>query len=144
MSRTVYYTDHFTDLISSVVSEVFYDSNRGELFVVLNSGVIAGYSGVSKTVFGNFHNAASRGSFWNHEVKNRYGTLNGDVNFAPFEPASEGTKTANFTVVVNVNGDLKFDLDASDVQSAVDKVKDLLDKSVVDGVFFVKEVKFNQ
>lgn len=150
MTRTIEYTDSFVPAKpSEVIAEVFHDSNHNELFVVLHSGSICGYAGVSSYLFNEFKKAESAGKFWNTHIRWNHAGLNGDVNFTPYHRGASEAKPAlasgnkAFSVVVSVNGDLKFDLDAEDVVAATQKVYELIEKSVVDGVYFVKEVKVN-
>lgn len=147
MTRAFEYTDSFAPK-SSVIEKVFYDKNRNEMFVKLHSGIVAGYSNVALSAFDDFAASESAGQFWNWYIKNHYGTLNGDVYFIPrSEPSGKHDFTnagnKNFSVTVTVNGDLKFDLDAGDVVEATKRVYELIEKSVVDGTYFVKEVKVN-
>lgn len=152
MTRTIEYTDSFIPAKpSEVIAEVYHDSIHNELFVRLHSGSICGYSGVSGYMFLEFKKAESAGKFWNTHIRWSHAGLNGDVTLVPYDEgeaavadkSSLDTGNKAFSVVVSVKGDLKFDLDAEDVVAATQKVYELIEKSVVDGVYFVKEVKVN-
>lgn len=142
MTRTVEYTDHFEPTkYSEVVKEVFYNKDTQELYVCLHSGTIAGYTGVREAEYVGFSQSQSAGKYWNWYIKGNYSTTSGDVNFVPVsEPASKAS-TSTTTVLVHVEGDLKFDLDSTDILEAVKQVTQLVDKALVDGISFVKEVK---
>jgi hypothetical protein len=148
VTRTIQYTDSFKPAkYSEVIEEVFYVDDRKELYVKLHTGVVAGYSNVPDWSYEGFKDAESAGRYWNWDIKGKYGTINGDVNFIPFEkPAAVSAKTGNqsFSVVVQIDGTLKFDIDAEDVGAAVAKVSELVDKTLYDGTYFTKEVKFNK
>lgn len=142
MTRTVEYTDHFEpSKYSEVIKEVFYNKDTLELYVVLHSSNIAGYTGVGEHEYKGFSNSGSAGQYWNWYIKGNYSTTSGDVNFVPFSEPVNINSHSKTTVLVHVEGDLKFDLDSTDILSAVKQVRTLVDKALVDGISFVKEVK---
>jgi hypothetical protein len=75
------YTDSFTtEGTSSVIADVFYNSNNRQLVVALNSGILCGYSDVEPTLFTAFsvtnsarvddgNTSASVGYYWNTFIK---------------------------------------------------------------------------
>lgn len=158
MSKRVYFTHFFYPYQSEVIFGVFYDEKHKELYVRLRDGTVCGYGGIDLLEYERFSRASSAGRHWNSFIKGNpaYHTLSGDVLFTKAdrrvekaEPAVESnddTEQAggkSFTVLVHVEGDLKFDIDAEDLLSATKNVHDLVSKSVVEGAFFVKEVKAN-
>ena len=141
---TVLYTNSYEFNDSSVIRAIFYRRNSEELYVVLHSGTVAGYANVPPSVFSSFVMARSAGEYWNNEVKPHYTGISGDVVFAPADQQQEAGGKQNFSVLVTVNGDLKFDLPAENIQTAFDKVNELVGKTVVDGTYFIKGVNVNQ
>lgn len=149
MTNTVHYTDDFEGH-SSVIDHVYYDAKRNELYVLLHSGAVCGYLSVPQNTFDQFKHADSAGSFWNAYVKWNFRGTSGDVNFVPAQKTEQlmrnpqAAENKKFTVIVNVQGDLRFDLDAEDIVAATKQVYDLIEKSVVNGTYYVKEVKDNK
>lgn len=149
MTNTVHYTDDF-EPDSVVIDHVYYDAKRNELYILLHSGTVCGYLSVPQNTYDRFKSSNSAGTFWNAYVKYNFRGTSGDVNFAPAEKAEQNMtnpqtqENKKFSVIVNVQGDLRFDLDAENIVAATKQVYDLIEKSVVDGTYYVKEVKQNQ
>ena len=57
---------------STAIRHLSYDSTRRELSVRFVSGRRYVYADVPPEVFEAFSNAASRGAFFNHEIRDRY------------------------------------------------------------------------
>lgn len=76
------YTDR-AEFDSSAVYEAFYDDDSQRLFVVLTSGKVCGYEGVSRSLWEDFLDSTSAGRFWNKEIKRNRNLrkLSGDVDF---------------------------------------------------------------
>lgn len=148
--REVRFTHFFrNDKADSVVREAYYDNANLQLFVVLSNGTIAGYKAVPWSEWAEFGNASSKGRYWNNFIKFNYTGIDGDVTFRyakqiesePEEEPEEPYKT--FRVVLSVTGDLAFDVQASDLQAAVDKASGLVHNSLVEGTVYAKEVKLS-
>lgn len=148
--REVRFTHFFrNDKTDSVVREAYYDNANLQLFVVLSNGIIAGYKQVVWSEWVGFENASSKGIYWNHFIKPNYDGIDGDVTFRyakqvepePEDDLPEPDKT--FRVVLTVSGDLAFNVQAEDLQSAVDKASGLVHNSLVDGTVYAKEVKLS-
>lgn len=146
MTNTVHYTDDF-EPDSVVIDHVYYDAKRNELYILLHSGSVCGYLSVPQDIYKNFTKASSAGSYWNSYIKWNYRGTSGDVNFVPAQKSESkpalATNAKQYAVVVNINGDLRFDLDGQGADAVIAKVKELVDKTLVDGTFYVKEVKIN-
>lgn len=74
LTRDFFYTDHEKVTNSTVISDLYYNSNDQSLVVVLHSGVKAGYQNVPGDVYRNFaaENTGfygSVGAYWNSWIK---------------------------------------------------------------------------
>jgi hypothetical protein len=58
---------------STAIRSLFYDAAKSELWVTFVTGRRYVYADVPSDVFEAFANAASRGAFFNHEIRDRYG-----------------------------------------------------------------------
>jgi hypothetical protein len=69
----IVYTHHMQTPKSSVIADIYYVDTSEEMFVVLNSGVIAGYVNVPFNVYQNFAAqeslGGSVGKYWNEWIK---------------------------------------------------------------------------
>jgi len=153
VTKPFYYTHRFVS-DSSIIEAVYFNSYTNQMFVVLRGkDDVCGYSGVQYDQYLLFKHAESHGRHWNKFVKGKYLGLDGDVYFLAYSeernvPVNSTAEIAqarperSFSVTVNFEGDLKFDVhNQEDLSGAVDFVKRLMDKSVVDGIYHVKEVK---
>ena len=57
---------------STAIRSLFYDSAKSELWVTFVSGRRYVYTDVPAEVFEAFNTAESRGTFFNHEIRDRY------------------------------------------------------------------------
>ena len=57
---------------STVIRSLFYDSAKSELWVTFVTGRRYVYGDVPPEVFQAFNDAQSRGTFFNHEIRDRY------------------------------------------------------------------------
>lgn len=122
--RRVVYVDHFIANNSSVIREAFLAHN-GDVYVVFNTGRVAGYLGVGQWVFKAFSNAKSAGQYYNAYIKDSFAGLNGNVTFVQYgatvTPVAAPQRVA--TAVVDNSYDVVFDLDGKEVVFPV-KAKD--------------------
>jgi KTSC domain len=57
---------------STAIRHFFYDSTKRELRVIFVTGRHYAYADVPSDVFDAFKTAESRGTFFNHEIRDRY------------------------------------------------------------------------
>ena len=146
MTKQVNYTDTF-DADSDVIDKVYYDEKYRELYVVLNSGTVIGYSSVPRYTFDHFRGAISKGSFWNRSIKGYFRGISGDVQFVAPKPAEHVSaeslnvpSATEFTVVVEVSGTLKITGSARDATDALRKANEILAQTF-EGTAKVKELR---
>lgn len=89
---------------SSVLSEAFYSSETGDLFVILNSGARLGYKDVPQYIWDYFVEANSAGRFWNAYIKGGYEGQSGDVTLLQFAARVAQAASTDVTVTIEVNG----------------------------------------
>jgi hypothetical protein len=149
-TQTVLYDRHYengVDFASSALNDIWYargndgeDLHLGDLYVKFPSGVVAGYSNVSSEELDDLVTAYSVGSYYSSNIRGYYNGLNGDVNLVPRNATVEVSDTTPatvsvpkaFTVLVDVQGTIRFDLDAGNLEEAIGRVKAILDTAVVD------------
>lgn len=148
MTKTVFYTHTFQPE-SEVISEVVYNDETNEMYVMLHNDVVCGYGRVPFLEYTRFRLAPSAGRYWNLNIKHNpaYKGIDGDAMFVPAKQTDEPlqftktTENSEFKVVVRVEGTLEFLTDQPDALAAAQHIKEILNKAVVDGIAFIKEVK---
>lgn len=103
---------HVAKVTSSNIDVLYYDDHTKNLYVVFNSGNVAGYAGVPYTEYMQLKNAVSVGRFYNSFIKGQYKGLNGDVTFRARTPVATAPKaqyqvelSVSYTKTVTVNAD---------------------------------------
>lgn len=144
MTTVVYYNHHETNLNSTALSDIYYDSISCDLYVEFHSGTIAGYANVAQFSYDLFINASSIGKWYSANLKNNYAGINGDVELKerPWQDSDVFTNR-KFSVYVSVDGTLRFEIDAAGYDDAVEEVHKLLDKARVVGAYKVTSVRRN-
>lgn len=140
LTRDFVYTDHFAARNSSVIDDVYYNSDSQRLVVRLLSGSAAGYERVPADVFNGFKNendswSGSVGSYWNSWIKPNFtGFSTGEIeNYVSAEAAAEEEDVTFVGVSSDLSpwyvgytvdgGEWDILVNATDLRDAVDRVE---------------------
>lgn len=149
MTKSVVYYDQRAVVDSTAISTIYYDTFSNEMYVEFHNGTIAGYAAVTEVDYKDFATAASVGQYFQKNVRGKYHGINGDVTlldrasiaqqFIAQEKAPV-VKGKDYTVYVSIEGELKFELDSTTIENAIGEVRRLLDGSLEDGSYKIREV----
>lgn len=145
------YYDCNTATDSSAIMHVYYDNASMTMYVVFPSGAIAGYSGVHHNDYERLVGAESVGRHYAQFVRGVYRGLTGDVELVKREyvktlediDVKKPNARKSYAVTIEMNGELKFTLDAESVEAAIKSISGLVDEAIVNGQYSILEVTRN-
>lgn len=76
-----FYTDALEDFNSSNLEACYYDADTQTLYVGFLSGSIIGYRGVPRVIWTGLVDAASKGRYYNREIRGEYKGLGLDIHY---------------------------------------------------------------
>ena len=126
-TKTVEYT-HASALDSSVLKQAIYNAATHHLYLKFHNGTIAGYGGVSKSVYDGLVESYSAGAFYNSYIRGQYTGIDGNVAFVRSRQP-EAPKAPKSVYVVK--GLVSAVITAHDLEDAVRQFNNIHDNAEV-------------
>lgn len=110
------YTDSFAP-DSVLIDSAFYHKGEKNLFVKFHGSAAYGYAKVPENVWEQFYRAASAGSFYNLNIKGKYGTIE-DIESISYIAAKEPVAVETHKFVLVGHSPVEYTLEAATLEDA--------------------------